>query len=41
MQETNTELFHQSSLWLKSELVKEVTRSVAEARLMQEVSQPH
>jgi DIS3-like exonuclease 1 len=32
----NTELCHQSSL-LKSELVKEVTRSVEEAQLAQEV----
>jgi DIS3-like exonuclease 1 len=33
----NTELSHQSSLLLKSELVKEVTRSVEEAQLAQEV----
>ncbi|EDL95796.1 similar to expressed sequence AV340375, isoform CRA_c [Rattus norvegicus] len=33
----NTELCHQSSLLLKSELVKEVTRSVEEAQLAQEV----
>ncbi|KAM4831275.1 DIS3-like exonuclease 1 isoform X6 [Ictidomys tridecemlineatus] len=33
----NTELFHQSSLLLKSELVKEVTRSMEEAQLAQEV----
>ena len=41
IQETNTEHFHQSSLWLMSELEKEVTRSVAEAWLTREVSQPH
>lgn len=34
---SNTELCHQSSLLLKSELVKEVTRSVEEAQLAQEV----
>uniref|UniRef100_A0A8C9D341 DIS3-like exonuclease 1 n=1 Tax=Panthera leo TaxID=9689 RepID=A0A8C9D341_PANLE len=33
----DTELFHQSSLLLKSDLVKEVTRSVEEAQLAQEV----
>uniref|UniRef100_A0A2K5SIV5 DIS3-like exonuclease 1 n=1 Tax=Cebus imitator TaxID=2715852 RepID=A0A2K5SIV5_CEBIM len=33
----NTELFHQSSPLLKSELVKEVTKSVEEAQLAQEV----
>ncbi|XP_076984390.1 DIS3-like exonuclease 1 isoform X3 [Tamandua tetradactyla] len=33
----NTELFHQSPLLLKSDLVKEVTRSVEEAQLAQEV----
>ncbi|XP_058593288.1 DIS3-like exonuclease 1 isoform X2 [Neofelis nebulosa] len=34
---SDTELFHQSSLLLKSDLVKEVTRSVEEAQLAQEV----
>ncbi|XP_045397343.1 DIS3-like exonuclease 1 isoform X2 [Lemur catta] len=33
----NTELFHQNSLLLKNELVKEVTRSVEAAQLAQEV----
>lgn len=33
----DTELFHQSALLLKSDLVKEVTRSVEEAQLAQEV----
>nr|XP_045755788.1 DIS3-like exonuclease 1 isoform X2 [Mirounga angustirostris] len=33
----DTELFHQSSLLLKNDLVKEVTRSVEEAQLAQEV----
>lgn len=33
----DTECFHQSALLLKSELVKEVTRSVEEAQLAQEV----
>ncbi|XP_046930873.1 DIS3-like exonuclease 1 isoform X2 [Lynx rufus] len=33
----DTELFHQSSLLLKSDFVKEVTRSVEEAQLAQEV----
>lgn len=33
----DTELLHQSSLLLKSDLVKEVTRSVEEAQLAQEV----
>lgn len=34
----DTELFQQSSLLLKSDLVKEVTRSVEEAQLAQEVA---